>query len=122
LGPASPSQAGAWLPGGIAGRSSAAGVALKRGACRSVAGGVIDDLHRHGHGRSLRSSTMNTTVKPEPSKEGRELLESLRQSVTNALERKRRPGQYAVTWQDGKPLAKGDDAPLLNRLSGSRAS
>jgi hypothetical protein len=50
------------------------------------------------------------------------LLESLRQSVANALERKRRLGQYAVTWQDGKPLAKGDDAPLLNRLSGSRAS
>lgn len=65
---------------------------------------------------------MNTTVKPEPSKEGRELLESLRQSVANALERKRRLGQYAVTWQDGKPLAKGDDAPLLNWLSGSRAS
>lgn len=65
---------------------------------------------------------MKTTVKPEPSKEGRELLESLRQSVANALERKRRLGQYAVTWQDGKPLAKGDDAPPLNRLSGSRAS
>ena len=65
---------------------------------------------------------MNTTVKPEPSKEGRELLESLRQSVANALERKRRLGQYAVTWQDGKPLAKGDDAPRLDGLSGPRAS
>jgi len=65
---------------------------------------------------------MNTTVKQEPSKEGRELLEGLRQSVANALERKRRLGQYAVTWQDGKPLARGDDAPLLNKLSGSRAS
>ncbi len=64
---------------------------------------------------------MNTTVKPEPSKEGRELLESLRQSVANALERKRRLGQYAVTWQDGKPLAKGDDAPPLHRISGSQA-
>ena len=65
---------------------------------------------------------MNTTVKPEPSKEGRELLESLRQSVANALERKRRLGQYAVTRQDGKPLAKGVDALLLDRLSGFRAS
>jgi hypothetical protein len=65
---------------------------------------------------------MNTTVKQEPSKEGRELPEGLRQSVANALERKRRLGQYAITWQDGKPLARGDDAPLLNKLSGSRAS
>lgn len=65
---------------------------------------------------------MNTTVKPEPSQEGRELLETLRQSVARALERKRRLGHYVVTWQDGKQVAWGDDAPHVNRPSRSQAS
>ena len=30
-------------------------------------------------------------------------LGSLRQAVAEALERKRRLGQYAVIWQDGRP-------------------
>jgi len=29
-------------------------------------------------------------------------------------EKKRRLGQYAVTWQDGKPVVKGEDAPGSN--------
>ena len=64
---------------------------------------------------------MNTTVKTEPSKEGRELLESLRQSVAQALDRKRRLGHYLVTWRDGKPVATGDDAPPVNRPAISQA-
>ncbi len=39
------------------------------------------------------------------------LLNSLRDSVHKALERKRRLGQYAVLWQDGKAVAIGEDAP-----------
>ena len=31
-------------------------------------------------------------------------LDSLRQAVAEALERKRRLGQYAVIWQDGRPV------------------
>jgi len=54
---------------------------------------------------------MNTTVKSGPSQDGSKLLEALRRSVANALDRKRRLGQYAVTWRDGKPVMTGDDAP-----------
>lgn len=31
-------------------------------------------------------------------------LEALRKAVANALERKRRLGQYAVVWRDGRPV------------------
>lgn len=40
-----------------------------------------------------------------------EMLDSLRNAVADALERKRRLGQYAVFWQDGKPVLIGEDAP-----------
>ncbi|WP_017429913.1 hypothetical protein [Vreelandella jeotgali] len=39
-----------------------------------------------------------------------EMLKSLRTAVADTLERKRRLGQYAVIWQDGKPVLAGDDA------------
>jgi len=39
------------------------------------------------------------------------MLESLQRAVSQALEKKRRLGQYAVIWQNGKPVAVGDDAP-----------
>ena len=57
---------------------------------------------------------MNTTRTSTPSQEGRQLLETLRQSVAKALEKKRRLGQYAVTWQNGKPVVTGEDAPRKN--------
>lgn len=54
---------------------------------------------------------MNTTRKASPSPEGQRQLEALRRAVSVALERKRRLGQYAVIWQDGKPVSIGADAP-----------
>lgn len=54
---------------------------------------------------------MNTTRKSVPSPEGQRQLESLRRAVCKALEKKRRLGQYAVVWQDGKPVRIGEDAP-----------
>ncbi|PKM02195.1 MAG: hypothetical protein CVV17_06065 [Gammaproteobacteria bacterium HGW-Gammaproteobacteria-7] len=54
---------------------------------------------------------MNTERKSSPSPEGQRQLESLRRAVSDALERKRRLGQYAVIWQDGKPVRIGEDAP-----------
>ena len=51
-----------------------------------------------------------------PSQEGRQLLETLRQSVAKTLEKKRRLGQYAVTWQNGKPVVTGEDAPAPTRM------
>ena len=40
-----------------------------------------------------------------------EMRDSLRSAVAETLERKRRLGQYAVIWQDGKPVLIGEDAP-----------
>lgn len=54
---------------------------------------------------------MSAQEKVSPSAEGQRQLESLRQAVTNTLDRKRRLGQYAVVWQDGKPVRIGADAP-----------
>lgn len=46
------------------------------------------------------------------SQETQTMLATLRKAVTETLERKRRLGEYAVIWQDGKPVAIGDDAPV----------
>ncbi len=40
-----------------------------------------------------------------------ELLDCLRATAAETLERKRRLGHYAVVWQDGKPVLIGEDAP-----------
>ncbi len=39
------------------------------------------------------------------------ILECLRQTAEQTLERKRRLGHYAVIWQDGRTVLVGDDAP-----------
>lgn len=38
------------------------------------------------------------------SAESRRVLEALRSAVAEALERKRRLGQYAVVWRDGRAV------------------
>ena len=43
--------------------------------------------------------------------ETQKALETLQKVATETLERKRRLGHYAVIWQDGKPVAVGEDAP-----------
>jgi hypothetical protein len=48
----------------------------------------------------------------EFSQETQTMLTTLRKVVSETLERKRRLGEYAVIWQDGKPVAVGDDAPV----------
>ena len=55
---------------------------------------------------------MNASLKKAPSEEGRILLETLRMAVSQILDKKKRLGQYALIWKDGKPVAMGDDAPL----------
>lgn len=39
------------------------------------------------------------------------VLDSLKRTAAETLERKRRLGHYAVVWRDGKPVAIGEDAP-----------
>jgi hypothetical protein len=55
---------------------------------------------------------MNVTYKVTPSEESKQMLESLRKAVAKALDKKRRLGQYAVVWRDGKPVFIGEDAPI----------
>ena len=53
---------------------------------------------------------MSTARKNTPSPEGQQQLEILRKAVCKALERKRRLGQYAVIWKEGKLVIIGGDA------------
>ena len=39
------------------------------------------------------------------------ILDTLKKVAADTLERKRRLGHYVVIWQDGKPVAIGEDAP-----------
>jgi hypothetical protein len=63
---------------------------------------------------------MNVTYKTTPSEESKQMLESLRKAVAKALEKKRRLGQYAVVWRDGKPVFIGEDAPETKDNQNSR--
>jgi hypothetical protein len=54
---------------------------------------------------------MNATRKMTVSREGQLVLETLQKAVTHTLEKKKRLGQYAVVWRDGKPVITGEDAP-----------
>ncbi len=47
----------------------------------------------------------------ETTQKAQEILEVLQKVATDTLERKRRLGEYAVVWQDSKPIAIGEDAP-----------
>ncbi|MEO5330486.1 MAG: hypothetical protein H7839_00565 [Magnetococcus sp. YQC-5] len=38
-----------------------------------------------------------------------QILDSLQKAVAEALERKKRLGQYAVVWQDGRPVMIGGE-------------
>ena len=57
---------------------------------------------------------MKITSKVKPSEEGQVILDSLQKAVTQALEKKRRLGHYAVVWRDGKPVMIGEDAPKVS--------
>ena len=57
---------------------------------------------------------MKITSKVKLSEEGQVMLDSLQKAVTQALERKRRLGQYAVVCRDGKPVMIGEDAPKVS--------
>lgn len=60
---------------------------------------------------------MNSKRTNIPSPEGQRQLETLRQAVGKTLEKKRRLGQYTVTWKDSKPVIQGEDAPRTTENS-----
>jgi hypothetical protein len=45
------------------------------------------------------------------SQDTQKILETLKKVAAETLDRKRRLGHYAVIWQDGQPVAIGEDAP-----------
>lgn len=53
-----------------------------------------------------------------PSQDTKTMLEVLKAAVANALERKKRLGQYAVVWSGNKPVMVGDDAPKESAKQG----
>lgn len=60
---------------------------------------------------------MNATRKAIPSDQGQEQLATLKKAVAQALDRKKRLGQYAVIWKDNQPVTIGEDAPEEFRAS-----
>ena len=59
---------------------------------------------------------MNTASNASPSPEGQRQLETLRRAVSHALEKKRRLGQYAVIWREGKPVRVGESVRTRKSL------
>jgi hypothetical protein len=58
-----------------------------------------------------------------PSKQAVEALQALRQAVDEALDRKRRLGQYAVVWLDGRAVdVQPDDLLDMRALSATGGS
>lgn len=52
-----------------------------------------------------------TLTSKSSSPQSQAMLRTLQEAVSKNLEKKRRLGQYAVTWQDGRPLLTGGDKP-----------
>ncbi|HOW76943.1 MAG TPA: hypothetical protein P5102_01695 [Candidatus Competibacteraceae bacterium] len=49
------------------------------------------------------------------SPEDQQILDALKNAVAEALERKRRLGQYAVVWRDGRSVILGEESPTKFR-------
>jgi len=54
-----------------------------------------------------------------PSVKSQATLAVLREVIAKTLDKKQRLGQYAVVWQDGRPVLTGPDAPGQMATSGS---
>lgn len=50
------------------------------------------------------------------------VLDALRRAVAEALERKRRLGQYVVVWREGRAVFIGPDAPAVPYRNGDEAA
>lgn len=48
------------------------------------------------------------------------VLDVLKRAVAEALERKRKLGQYAVVWRDGRVMCIGPDAPSVPGVPSAR--
>ena len=55
---------------------------------------------------------MSSTHETIPSEKSQEILKTLKKTVAETLEEKRKLGQYAVIWDGKKPVQSGADAPV----------
>ena len=64
---------------------------------------------------TVMSKPMSNVDSPSP--QGHEyeaiVLDVLKRAVAEALERKRKLGQYAVIWREGRVVCTGPDAPVV---------
>jgi len=52
-----------------------------------------------------------THTSTPPSAQAQTMLHTLQNAVTKNLEKKQKLGQYAVVWENGRPVQTGADAP-----------
>lgn len=52
-----------------------------------------------------------THTSTPPSAQAQTMLRTLQNAVAKNLEKKQKLGQYAVVWQNGRPVQTGADAP-----------
>lgn len=52
-----------------------------------------------------------THTSAPPSVQAQTMLRTLQNAVAKNLEKKQKLGQYAVVWQNGRPVQTGADAP-----------
>lgn len=55
-----------------------------------------------------------TNPTPSPSPETQAILNALQTAVTKCLDKKKKLGQYAVIWQDGRPVKIGGEAEVYD--------
>ena len=58
-------------------------------------------------------------AKNPPSQESQVIQTALNKAIANALEKKRKLGQYAVMWENNRVVYKGADAPDRHPSNGS---
>lgn len=63
--------------------------------------------------------TLNST---SPSPQTQLMLRTLQDAVAKSLDKKRRLGQYAVTWSNGQPVLSGTDKPENLQPSGQQSN
>jgi hypothetical protein len=59
----------------------------------------------------LEGNCIMTITTTPPSPQSQAMLQALQSAVASSLQRKQKLGQYAVIWQNGRPVLFGADAP-----------
>jgi hypothetical protein len=74
------------------------------------------DVHQHarpesGHDCHVQADGQRRLPVPQGHEYEAKVMDVLKRAVAEALERKRKLGQYAVVWREGRVVCTGPDAP-----------